>query len=243
MLSFTLLTRIPHAYLLGSFYQIPFVPTLVFMATECTVAIPFHLLRKPNPHHQASKRASDIVASDNTTFSIVVLVATAMYAIPTVLSLVTWLPVHLAVNFEGLKTLDPAHDATLYSMLLLLLPLGISATDFLFTSTAAYSSTIPVLASGAGAESTILEFDPETATLTQTLHRNILWHKYLPAREQALFSRAATLTLWTIASTWFLGWVEIEGCDALGALSWAGMWGLGAAATSAMLGWIAGVAV
>lgn len=169
-----------------------------------------------------------------------------MYAIPVVLSLATWLPLHLASTFYGLKTLEPAHSTSLPTALLILFQTGLFATDFLFNSTVAYASTIPVHATAAltgKAHGATLEFDPRTATLGQTLHRNVFWHRYLPARTQELLKRVTLLVAWTAANTAFLAVSEVEGAEVLGAVGWAAVWGASAALTGAMVGWIAGVAV
>lgn len=242
MVDFTLLTHIPHAYLLRNFYLIELAPSLVFLATECVAWVPFRMLRRRRSHHSSTAIFPNSLTSDIPTGLLVMAVATSMYALPVVVSLVTWLPSHLAVSFDGLKTLDAAHSATLSLTLILLLPFGYCALDFLFTPAASTASTVPVIATADG-EKTILEFDPETATLTQTLHRNIFWPMYLPARTQELLKRTTLLTLWTIANTWFLAFTEVEGAEVLGAAGWASVWGVGAASTGAMLGWVSGVVV
>lgn len=230
-----LLTHAPHLLLLFTYYEIA-LPALVFLFAINTIAtyLPFRLLRAPAAHHVHT--TPDAVAGDNSIRAMTTLVATLFYALPYIgLTITGVLPLFLATHFSGLKTLEVAHASTLPGVAALLLPLGFAATLFFF---------VPTAHSLASAEDTVymMEFDPVSATLGQTLHRNILWHLYLPARTQELSKRVLSAAVVTMGYTAFWAFVEIEGVELVGALGWASVWTLGALLAGGGLAWIGGVA-
>lgn len=247
MAALTLITHLPHAYLLRVFYFLPFQPVWIGLLTTIAAnSIPFYLLRRRNPHNTADPHAQS-TANDTQISYTVALVASAMYAIPVVASMTSWLPVHLATYFSGLRTLEPAHTAVFWWMLGSLLPLGLAARAFFFHPLANSNSITLVnkasLAYSGHEKVAVLEFDPATATLTQTIHRNVFWHRYLPPRTQELLRRTVLATGWCVANTAFKAYVEVDGAELPGALGWGGVWGLGTAMAAGMLGWIAGINV
>lgn len=142
----------------------------------------------------------------------------------------------LATHFDRLKTLTVAHASNLPGTAVLLTPLGIAAARFFLPAAASpFSSVQPT--------TYVIErdFDPVTASLSQTLHRNVLWHLYLPARAQEVMRRIFVAVTMTFLSEAFWAWMEIDGVEAAGAVGWAGLWGLGAAATGLTLGWCGGL--
>jgi hypothetical protein len=248
MFALTLLSHIPHAYFLRVFYFLPFQPVLVGLITTLIAnCAPFYLLRRRNAHNNDEAKGTLAITKDTQIETIVALVATSMFAIPVVGSLTTWLPVHLATYFDGVRTLEPAHTAVFWTMLLSLFPMGYAARNFIFNPLANDNTVTLVnkatLAYSSGDKVEVLEFDPETATLTQTIHRNLFWHMYLPPRTQELLRRAVLAVGWTVANTAFKAYIEVEGAELAGALGWAGVWGVGSSAAAGMLGWIAGVSV
>jgi len=246
MLCFTLLTHIPHAYFLRIFYFLPIQPIFIgFFTTILANVAPFYLLRRRNAHNNPDP--THALTKDPQIAHITALVATSMYAIPVVASMTSWLPTHLATYFYGLRTLEPAQTAVFWSMLLTLFPIGYAARNFIFHPLANTSSITLVnkatAAYSSGKRVEVLEFDPETATLFQTVHRNVAWWTYLQPRTQIWVSRTALLTSWIVANTAFKAFMEVEGAELLGALGWSSVWGLGTLMASGVLGWIAGVQV
>lgn len=250
MLAFTLLSHIPHAYFLRVFYLLPLQPVLIGLFTTLLANVgPFYLLRRRLPHNtpETSQHATAAITSDKQIIHIVALVATAMLALPVVASLTTWLPLHLATHFAGLRTLEPAHTAGFSTMLLALFPAGYAARQLFFTPLATATAVTLVnkasLAYSSGETAKVLTFDPVSATLTQTIHRNVFWHRYLPPQTQLLLERTALVAGWTAANTAFKAYLEVDGAEVVGALAWGGVWGVGITGAAAMLGWIAGVNV
>lgn len=247
MAALTLITHIPHAYLLRVFYFLPWQPVWIGLGTTIIAnSVPFYFLRRRNAHN--TKDTSALAVANDTQIEYTVgLVAAAMYAIPVVASMTSWLPVHLATYFSGLRTLEPAHTAVFWWMLVGLLPLGWAARNFFFYPLANTNAITLVnkasLAYSGHEKVAVLEFDPETATLTQTIHRNVFWHRYLPPRTQELLRRTMLATAWTVANTAFKAYVEVDGAELPGALGWGGVWGSGTVLAAGMLGWIAGVSV
>lgn len=165
------------------------------------------------------------------------LLSTLTYTLPyLILTTIGLLPRFLATYFTGLKTLELAHASTLPGVALLLLPLGYSAARFyLPAASSAFSAVKPttyVIDS---------EFDPVTASLSQTMHRNIMWHLYLPARTQETLNRVAIVALLTLTSCSFWTWVEVEGTESVGATGWAVVWSFGSIVTGGVLGWVGGL--
>ncbi|KAJ8609099.1 hypothetical protein MRB53_039298 [Persea americana] len=240
ILAFTVLTHLPQVYLLHTFYLVPALPLAAHLATSLIAnALPFRLLRRDLPAHTTGSP----VTSSTLTLVTTTILGSLLYIIPLYFSLDTWLPTHLAIHFDGLRTLDPAHSASVPSLVmlpLLSLPLGLAARTFLFTTTALnLPSTTTSGQSTTGKPISV--FDPAEASLAQTLEYNFLWWRYLSPRTRVWLERSTLLVFWTAANTGFLAYANIEGTEELGALGWGGLWSAGAAIASATLGWVAGV--
>lgn len=195
--------------------------------------LPFYLLRQFKSFRLAT--SPDAVTSDTTITTLTTFLSSLLYTLPYLLLTSTGiLPTFLATHFNGLRTLEAAHAATLPGIALLLLPLGWAATSFFFLPAAH-----PLASSGP--TSVTLPFDPVTASLGQTLHRNIFWHLYMPARTQEATKRIVVAYLLTVGYTAFWSWMEVDGVEPLGALGWASVWGLGSLLTGSILGWVGGL--
>jgi len=240
MVSFTLLTSLPHAYLLNTFYLIPARSILLHYGSNMIANyLPFRILRARDPAHARDAVSKELhpLTHDNFLTATTSLLGAITYVLPLYLSMTTWLPIHLIVHFTGLKTLDPAHSSSLPTLLLPLIsiPVGYATCKYLFAPAA-----VDLAASFSSASEQDTIFDPETATFTETLAWNFLFWRRLPPRAREILKRTALLTLWTAANTAFHGWAEVEGAEGYGALGYAGVWSAGAALTGIVLGWVGG---
>ncbi len=239
------MTHLPHDYFLHTFYLVPWTSLITLTLTTLLANwLPFRLLRRRNPSHQKIEPSANpspvSVSSDRTTTVTTTILASALYCIPLFYSLTTWLPVQLATHFDGLRTLNPAHTANIPLLLLTLVPTGYFVRKFLFDPVVHPSALIVPASTIDGVETDTIVFDPETATLYQTLMHNLLWWQAYHPRTRMLLQRTATLMAWTAANSWFLAWVVIEGSEGLGALAWAGVWAVSAGLSGLVLGWVGG---
>jgi len=239
MVSFTLLTSLPHAYLLNTFYLIPAKSILLHYGSNMIANyLPFRILRKRDPAHARDAVSKELhpLTHDNFLTLTTSVLGAVTYVLPLYLSMTTWLPVHLILHFAGLKTLDPAHTAALPTLLLpvISLPVGYATCKYLFAPAA-----VDISATMSTDEEPDV-FDPETATLSETLAWNFFFWRRLVPRAQEILKRTVLLAAWTAANTAFHGWAEVEGAEGFGALGYAGVWSAGAALTGVVLGWVGG---
>lgn len=230
--SLTLLSHLPHAFLLHTFYEIPILPLAVPLGiTLIAHTIPVWLFRARNPSHVPT--APQALVHDGPLRLTTAILGATTYILPLYASLTSWLPVHLATDFAGLHTLSPAHDATFPSLLLsslLLLPIGFAAREFLFS---------PIVHPAATALAPVhTAFVPRDASFTETLEHNVFFWRTWKPRTVTLFKRIAVLTALTFSNTAFLAWVQIDGAEPQGAIVWASVWAAGALAAGLVLGWV-----
>lgn len=235
----TLLTHLPQAYLLHTFYLVSLPSTLLTLGISAlSTYAPFRIfLTRPYAKPYAFSSAFLPLQAYTT------LLASALYALPLLSSLTTWLPTHLIVHFDNLRTLEPAHSANLISLVLLMLPTGFLASRFLFDPLAAPAlAAAEALVKQPGASDPIetegTTFDPATATLGETLAWNLLWWRRYSPRGRELVRRMALLVGGTGACAGVKAWAEIEGVEAVGAAGWAAVWCFGAACCGGVLGWV-----
>ncbi|KAI9744682.1 MAG: hypothetical protein M4579_007687, partial [Chaenotheca gracillima] len=102
-----------------------------------------------------------------------------------------------------------------------------AAKEFIFVpATAARTDLGDALASA---------FNPETATLLETLRHNF-WG--FPKRTKVIITRTATLIAVSGLNTWMQTFVTVEGVESAGAVGWTGMWVVAEALTGFALWWI-----
>ncbi|KAA6407937.1 MAG: hypothetical protein FRX48_08288 [Lasallia pustulata] len=209
--SLTVLSHFPPLYLLTTFYAIRPTTILASLAIDTlTTYIPFRLLRPIHPTHAPSPPPRSIsnrpIIHDSSVLLWTTLLAAAIHAVLLYLSLITWLPLHLVLHFDGLRDISAAHGAALPYLLAASLPLGYAAREFLFTPATGARRDLAELKATA--------FNPETASLAETL-----WYNFwgFSKRTRTLVVRTATLVAVVGVHTWVQVFVTVEGTEAYGA--------------------------
>ncbi|KAI9806289.1 MAG: hypothetical protein M1825_006404 [Sarcosagium campestre] len=232
-----LLSHTPTLHLLSSFYNISPRTVLVSVTLDIVAAyVPFRLLRPLSwthkragtPHRGAQAGLSTSVVRDVQLAPLTTILASAIYAVVVYASLQSWLPRFLVLHFTGLRDISPAYDSALPTLLLYFLPLGYAAKEFIFTPAVAAVATQP----------TAVTFDPETATLTETLWWNAWGYS---KRSKTLIKRTATLTVVTALNTWLHTYVTVDGVESFGAQGWGALWASAAALTGIVFWWVGDV--
>jgi hypothetical protein len=229
----TYLVHQPTLFLLTAFYGIR--PTTVAASLGIdvlTTYIPFRLLRAVSPTHFADAPKGAVsnrsIINDLPVQGFTSLLGSCIYAAAIYSSFQTWLPVHLVTTFDGLKDISLAHNAQLSSLILFLIPTGIATKIFLFTPSTGAKANL--------GETKQAAFNPETATLGETIMYNVWGHS---KRTRTLIKRTATLAALTYASTVFQIAVTIEGAEVIGAVGWGIIWSAAAVFTGAAFWWVA----
>lgn len=204
-----------------------------------TVAIPFALLRSLDYARKGGDLRSDnqIVAQDRGVQYLTAAFGAAVYAIVVYGSFGTWLPTYMIIHFDGLRSLDRAHNTGILLLLALFGPLGYAATQFIF---------VPAIGSAENPGITdhtlkprIIPFNPQTATLGQTIAYNLGFSGAgLTPRGEILFKRTVILAASSFVSTFVRSYVTVEGTELFGALGWAAVWGSAAALVGVAYGWV-----
>ncbi|PNS20154.1 hypothetical protein CAC42_5604 [Sphaceloma murrayae] len=204
--SLVLLTNSSYYVLLSLFYTISPISILLSLSIDLfSTAVPFFLLRKVNPYNDSLPEKS---VTTSTTKLYVSIFGTVIYGTTLYASLQTFLPAYIVSTFDSIRSLQAAHDASIFILLTACIPLGNAAKDFLFT---------PATFNARGA--IVEEFDPTSATLGETFAYNIGlsgWTK----REEILVRRTTLLGLLTIGNSLAKIWGTVEGAEAWGALGW-----------------------
>ncbi len=204
-------------------------------------ALPFRMLRARAPTHSPTAPRALVpnraIIHDLPVRAITSALAAAVYTTTVFTALRSWLPVHLAVHFDGLRSLAGAHDADLLRLLAALLPLGWAAREFVFTPAAAARR-----AKGVVEVRERKPFDPATATLAETARHNLVFWAGWDARSKALVQRTAVLALFQGLNTWVQTFGTLEGADSAGAAGWASVWATAGLVTGVMFGWVGGEA-
>lgn len=196
--------------------------------------IPFSLLRTVSPTHRREAPKSAVsnrsIINDLSTRIYTSLLAAGIYSVVVFGSFSTWLPVYLVIHFDGIKDVSAAHSAALPFLILSFLPIGYAAREFLFTAATGAKPDAHDLKTAA--------FNPETATLLETIKHNVWGHS---KRTRTLIKRTATLVLVSALHTWLQTYVAIEGAEGYGAAGWSGVWALAATITGAAYWWVGDV--
>ncbi|KAI9736665.1 MAG: hypothetical protein M1834_000869 [Cirrosporium novae-zelandiae] len=217
-----LLTHAPTAYFLVTFYTISGSTAITSLVIDLAcVSIPFALLRPLSAvHHKNPPKGSisnRIILNDSGTQFELMILGAAIYAVVIFTGFKTWLPTYLVTHFDGLRTIAPVYDVYVPTLVMTLMPIGFATTQFLFNST-----------TGAKVEEVREPFNPEKATLGETLQHN-LWAE--SRRTKVLMSRTAALVLMTGFNTWLQTYVTIAGAEPYGAAGWASVWASASALT------------
>lgn len=199
-----------------------------------TAYIPFSFLRGVSATHQTEAPKGAVsnrsIINDLSIRIYTSLLAAGIYGVVVFGSFSTWLPVHLIVNFDGIRDISAAHSAALPFLILSFLPLGVAARTFLFTT-----------ATGAKPDAhdrKVASFNPETATLGETVKYNLWGYS---KRSRTLIKRTATLVSLTAFHTWLQTYAAIEGTESYGAAGWSGIWAVAGTATGVAFWWVGDV--
>lgn len=230
-----MLSHSPHLYLLGAFYNISPITIITCLAVDSITAyVPLSLLRNTLPTHRwkalRGTVADRVVINDVPARFLVSLLAAAIYGLAVLGSFASWLPVYLVIHFDGIRDISAAHNASLPLLISLFLPIGAAAGEFLFRAS---QGTKPD-----AHDVQIASFNPETASLSQTLAYNFWGYS---ARTRALIKRTVTVVVITGLHTWLQTYVAIEGVEAYGAAGWSAVWSLAAALTGLVFWWVGNV--
>ncbi|KAK4552511.1 hypothetical protein LTR86_010355 [Recurvomyces mirabilis] len=233
-----ILSNLPFYFLLTTFYGIDYSAAIISLTIDvATIGIPFALLRPLIRAHAPGSAPNQQVAQDRSVGVAVGLLGASIYAVVIYGSLYTWLPVYLIVNFDGLRSLDKAHNASVPMLIGSFLPLGWATLQFLFT---------PVIGSKGNPGLTDpniypekAPFDPETATLIDTVAFNLGYSDGFSKRAEVLVKRTAVLVACSAANTFTRVLLTVDGSEPVGAAGWASVWAVAALLTSVAYGYVA----
>ena len=217
------------------FYSIQPLTVLACITIDTAAAfIPFYLLRISSSIHsiQTPKgvAANRSVINDFGIQASTSLLAASIYGVVVISSFGTWLPVYLVTHFDGIRDISAAHSTNFPYLVGCLVPVGFAAKVFLFTpATAAKPDAL---------DKKTAAFDPETATLGETVLYNV-WG--FSKRSRIMIARTATLVAVSGLHTWLQTYVAVEGAEGLGAAGWSSVWSLAAALTGTVFWWIGDV--
>lgn len=231
----TVLSHVPHLYLLTSFYGIrPTTMLSCLIIDSLSTYIPFALLRSTAASHQTpappGKVSNRSLVNDISLRLTTSLLAAAIYGVVVFGSFSSWIPVYLAIHFEGIRDLSSAHGAALPWLITSFIPIGFAAQEFVFR---------PAVAATRNAyDDEIASFNSETSSLVDTLKYNFWGYS---ARTRTLIKRTFALVALSGLHTWVQTYVAIEGVEGYGAAGWSGVWAFAATITSMAFWWVGDV--
>ncbi|QIW95804.1 hypothetical protein AMS68_001322 [Peltaster fructicola] len=238
--SLSLLSNLPFYFLLSSFYQLSGLSIGTSLTIDIvSLTLPFILLRS----HVRSTRDEDLlrplgraVAHDYQILALTSVLAAVVFGATLYISFASWLPVHMIEHFDNLRTLDIAHDSNIYKLAGLFVPAGLAAMHFLFLPTVSASNS---LLSALDSVTKDAPFDPESATLLQTIAYNFGLKEEMSAKTEVLFKRTAVLALGSAINTFVRVFATIDGAEASGALGWAALWAGAISFVGVVFRWVA----
>ncbi|RMY92996.1 hypothetical protein D0862_09339 [Hortaea werneckii] len=233
------LSNLPYYFLLHTFYEIHLSACLTAFAIDVSsIAIPFALLRPISHAHTAGKTANQLVAHDPFVFSMMAIFGSAIYAVTVYSSLYTWLPVYMITRFDEVRSLQSAHDASVWMLLAILLPIGWATTQFLFTPAVGQRGN-PGLTDPDIHPEFAEEFNAETATLGETVAYNLGFGKQgFSKRAEVVAKRTAVLIGCSVINTVERTVMSVAGTDVAGAAGWASVWGVAGMLTAVAYAWV-----
>lgn len=219
----SVLSQGPPLYLLATFYNVRFSSVATSLLIDVlTTYIPFRLLRPLSLAHAASsselspKVPNREVVTDVSIQTITTLLSSAIYSVVLYGAYATYLPTYLVTYFEGLQTIEAAHQATPISLIPVTLLLGLACKSFVFTPAAAAAPSL--------ADSRAKAFNPASATLGETFWKNIGGYS---RRTKIVAQRTLVLMLVSGVNTFVQSYVVVEGvevCFFLGFTRGLGSW-------------------
>ncbi|KAL8946203.1 MAG: hypothetical protein Q9222_007373 [Ikaeria aurantiellina] len=228
----TMMSHMPYLYLLTTFYYVR--PTTMWAGLAIDVAstyFPFTLLRDSSPIHQQDAPKGQVanrsIIDDLQIKLYTSFLAAAIYGVVIYGSFRSWLPKYLILHFDGIKDLSGAYEAVLPGVILGFLLSGYAAQSFLFR---------PALGAKPDAhEMKMAEFDPETATLSETIWWNVWGYS---KRSRTLIKRTAVLAFASAMQTGLRTYITIDGVEPAGAAGWASMWAAAAFSVGGVFWWV-----
>lgn len=214
--------------MLSTFYLIRPVTVVSTVLVEIVAAAaPIYLLRPVSAVHKPNAKVHNRELFGGLTRVYVTVFAIAVYTVTIVLSSRLVLPRVLVVSFAGVRTVDPAYQASHLHALPLMVAFGASAAAFLFPS---------FVSTGKSKEDDKLkQFDPVDASLSQTFWWNFWGYT---VKTKVLLRRTAITVVSTGMGTYLTCTIPIDGVDSAGAIAYAGIWVLAAVLTACGIGYI-----
>ena len=235
MVSLTLLSHMPYFQLLRIFYGIRPTTICSSLAVDAlSVYIPFRILRPTSVTHDtyAPKDAVSNRSIINDTLGqfLTSALAAALYGVVLYVSLFTWLPLYIVKHFDGVRSLQAAHEAGFPFVVAGAFPLGFAAKSFIFPPSMGEKPDMRDAENAA--------FDPVTASFWETVKYNAWGHS---KRTRTLIQRTFTLIAFTGLYTWLQTYYVVEGAEFFGAAGWSGVWALAATLTGVVFWWVGDV--
>ena len=231
----TFLSHVPYHYFLVTFYLIRPTTAMACIAIDTAAAfIPFYSLKVSSSVHSIKTpkgvAANRSVINDYQVQVFTSLLATGIYAVVVFGSYTSWLPVYLVTHFDGIRDISTLHNNNFPYLIASYLPIGFAAKIFLFTPSEA--------AKPDALDKEIAKFNPETATLGETVMFNLWGYS---KRTRTLITRTATLVAVSGLHTYLQTYVAVEGAEGAGAAGWSSVWALAATITGAAYCWVGDV--
>lgn len=211
----TVLTQLPFAYLLTTFYEISALTASVHTGIEVlSIAIPTYLLRPRSVLHKANAplRNRYLLNSVQVQTSAATL-AVGVYVTVLWVGLKTGFLNLFLVQFFDIPTLEFAHLETPISIAGRIFPAGLAAKEFLLNPSIAAQPT-------SGATTPADTFDAAVATLPQTVKYNV-WR--FDRRTRTLIIQTTILNAFVFANTVQRA-MTLNGTELLGAAGYATIW-------------------
>lgn len=235
MAALTLLSHMPYYHLLRIFYGVRPTTILNNLSIDMlSVYIPLYFLRQSSVTHDAKAPKSAVsnrsVINDLRVQCYTSILAAGIYGVVLYLSLASWLPLYLVTHFDGVRSLQGAHEAAYPFVVLGVIPLGFAAKAFIFTPAMGVKPDSHDAKNAA--------FNPQTATFWETVKYNVWGHS---KRTRTLIQRTTTLIAFTGLYNWLQTYFVVEGAEFFGAAGWSGVWASAASLTGIVFWWVGDV--
>lgn len=225
----TILTNVPYAYLLSTYYQISSLTVITHVNIEIlSIAIPTYLLRPKAPAHRAGVplRNRFLLNSVQVQFSNALL-ATCVYVVVIWGGLKTGWMNYFLVTYFDIPTLEAAHLETPVTIAAKVFVAGLAARDFLLNPSIAAQVQ-------SGQATPVANFDASTADLQATLKHNF-W--YFGRRTRTLIQQTWILSFFLVANT-VQRCIPLTGAEFNGAAGYAGIWAVANVIIAAWYAWV-----
>lgn len=213
----TVLVNAPYAYLLTTYYATSTLTVAAHMNIEVlAIAIPTYLLRPRSLAHRSNAPLRNRfllqswqVQGTNAMLALSVYVTILWVSVNTKFGFLS----PFLVSYFDIPTLELAHLEDPISILLKVFIAGVSAKEFLLNPSIAAQPA-------SGTSTPVLQFDPATATLDQTIKANVVLKD---KRKNTLFQQTLILNAFLLTST-VQRCMTLQGAEVTGALGYSGIW-------------------